>query len=225
MKILSAFSFKTAISTGLALTLLGTVAGCAVVDPGYGNYPIYGDIGNYSNTDFKRVSQTLRNDLRRKGYQVLDIHSDNYRGNRAITAIARKNNQTYELKYSYPDLRLISSNKRASSNIWQDDRYDKDRYGKYDYKKDKYRTHGKYKNNKRYKDDDIEDSIKRDSRYPAIKQRAVNKVRSMGYSVKDIEFEEKSGRGVFEIEAKRGSQEYEILLGYPNLNVIKIEKD
>ena len=225
MKILSAFSFKAAISTGLALTLLGTVAGCAVVDPGYGNYPIYGDRGDYGNTDYKRVSQTLRNDLRRKGYQVLDIRSDNYRGNRAITAIARKNNQTYELKYSYPDLRLISSNKRGSSNVWQDDRYDKDRYDKYDYKKDKYRNHGKYKNNKRYKDEDIEDSIKRDSRYPATKQRAVNKVRSMGYSVKDIEFEEKNGRGVFEIEAKRGSQEYEILLGYPNLNVIKIEKD
>ena len=225
MKILSAFSFKTAISTGLALTLLGTVAGCAVVDPGYGNYPIYGDSGGYGNTDYKRVSQTLRNDLRRKGYQVLDIRSDNYRGNRAITTIARKNNQTYELKYSYPDLRLISSNKRGSSNVWQDDRYDKDRYDKYDYKKDKYRNHGKYKNNKRYKNDDIEDSIKRDSRYPAIKQRAVNKVRSMGYRVEDIEFEEKNGRGVFEIEAKRGSQEYEILLGYPNLNVIKIEKD
>jgi len=225
VKILSAFSFKTAISTGLALTLLGTVAGCAVVDPGYGNYPIYGDSGGYGNTDYKRVSQTLRNDLRRKGYQVLDIRSDNYRGNRAITAIARKNNQTYELKYSYPDLRLISSNKRGSSNVWQDDRYDKDRYDKYDYKKDKYRNHGKYKNNKRYKDDDIEDSIKRDSRYPAIKQRAVNKVRSMGYRVEDIEFEEKNGRGVFEIDAKRGSQEYEILLGYPNLNVIKIAKD
>ena len=75
------------------------------------------------------------------------------------------------------------------------------------------------------KNDDIEDSIKRDSRYPAIKQRAINKVRSMGCRVEDIELEEKNGRGVFEIEAKRGSQEYEILLGYPNLNVIKVEKD
>lgn len=225
MKILSAFSFKTVISAGLALTLLGTVAGCAVVDPSYGNYPIYGGNNDYGNADYKRVSQTLSNNLRRQGYQVMDIRSDNYRGNRAITAIARKNNQTYELKYSYPDLRLISSNKKASSNIWQDDRYDKDRYDKDDYKKDKYKNHGKYKNNKRYKDDDIENSIKRDSRYPAIKQRAVNKVKSMGYNVKDIELDEKNGRGVFEIEARRGSQEYEILLGYPNLNVIKIEKD
>ena len=214
MKILPAFSFKTAISAGLALTMLGTVAGCAVVGPGYEDYPIYGGNSDYGNVDYKRVNQTLRNDLRRKGYQVMDIRADNYRGNRAITAIARKNNQTYELKYTYPDLRLISSNKRASTSIWQDDRYDKD-----DYKKDKY------KNNKHYKKDDIEDSIKRDSRYPAIKQRAINKVRSMGYRVEDIELEEKNGRGVFEIEAKRGSQEYEILLGYPNLNVIKVEKD
>ena len=194
--------------------MLGTVAGCAVVGPGYEDYPIYGGNSDYGNVDYKRVNQTLRNDLRRKGYQVMDIRADNYRGNRAITAIARKNNQTYELKYTYPDLRLISSNKRASTSIWQDDRYDKN-----DYKKDKY------KNNKHYKNDDIEDSIKRDSRYPAIKQRAINKVRSMGYRVEDIELEEKNGRGVFEIEAKRGSQEYEILLGYPNLNVIKVEKD
>lgn len=113
MKTLSAFSFKTAISAGLALTLLGTVAGCAVVDPGYGNYPIYGGNSDYGNADYKRVSQTLSNNLRRQGYQVMDIRSDNYRGNHAITAIARKNNQTYELKYSYPDLRLISSNKEV----------------------------------------------------------------------------------------------------------------
>ena len=224
MKILPAFSLKTAISAGLALTMLGTVAGCAVVGPGYEDYPIYGGNSDYGNGDYKRVSQTLRNNLSRQGYQVMDIRSDNYRGNRAITAIARKNNQTYELKYTYPDLRLISSNKTASSNIWQDDRYDKDRYDKDDYKKDKYKNNGKYKNDKRYKNN-TEGSIKRESRYPAIKQGAVNKVRSMGYQVKDIEFEEKNGRGVFEIEAKRGSQEYEILLGYPNLNVIKVEKD
>ena len=200
--------------------MLGTVAGCAAVGPSYEDYPIYGGNSDYGNADYKRVSQTLRNNLSRQGYQIMDIRSDNYRGNRAITAIARKNNQTYELKHTYPDLRLISSNKIASSNIWQDDRYNKD-----DYEKDKYKNNGKYKNDKRYKNNDIEDRIKRESRYPAIKQGAVNKVRSMGYQVKDIELEEKNGRGVFEIEAKRGSQQYEILLGYPNLNVIKVEKD
>nr|WP_279626192.1 PepSY domain-containing protein [Psychrobacter piechaudii] len=58
-----------------------------------------------------------------------------------------------------------------------------------------------------------------------MKRQAVRKVQSMGYRVDEIELDEKNGRGIFEIEAKRGGQEYEIELGYPNLNVIKIEKD
>ncbi|WP_261862545.1 hypothetical protein [Psychrobacter sp. JCM 18900] len=72
---------------------------------------------------------------------------------------------------------------------------------------------------------DVEDTIKREARYPTIKRRAVNKVRAMGYRVEDIDLEEKNKRGVFEIEAKRGSQKYEILLSYPNLDVIKVRKD
>ena len=68
-------------------------------------------------------------------------------------------------------------------------------------------------------------SIDKELYQPAIEQRAANKVSNMGYRVKDIDFEQKNNRGVFEIEAKRGSQEYEITLGYPNLNVIKIKKD
>lgn len=223
MKILQLSSFKTALSTGLTVAILGTTVGCTVVGPGYDNQPIYrGDTG-YGNANYSRVTQQLRNDLRRKGYQVMDIRSDSYRGNRAITTIARKNNQAYELKYTYPGLRLISSNRQDWSKKRDDDRYDNDRdYDKHDYdKKDKYRN----KNRNRYKNDDVEDSIKRESRYPAIKQRAVRKLRAMGYRVKNIELEEKNNRGVFEIEARRGSQDYEILLGYPNLNVIKVEND
>lgn len=85
-----------------------------------------------------------------------------------------------------------------------------------------------YKNNKyRYKNDgdDVEDRIKQEARYPTIKQRAIRKMNRMGYQVEDIELDEKNNRGVFEIEAKRGGQEYEVILGYPNLNVIKLEKD
>ncbi|WP_250163542.1 hypothetical protein [Psychrobacter sp. WY6] len=134
MKILKPFSIKTIISTGLAVTLLGTSVGCAVVGSGYDNYPVYGGNDDYGNADYNRISQKLRADLRRKGYQVMDIKSDNYRGNRIMTAYAKKNNQAYELKYTYPDLKLISSNKKAWSNVWQDDRYDNDHY-----KKDKYK--------------------------------------------------------------------------------------
>ncbi|OXL19718.1 PepSY domain-containing protein [Psychrobacter sp. DAB_AL32B] len=216
MKTLKPFSFKTALSAGLALTLIGATAGCAVAGSGYDNYPIYNDNSGYSNAENNRAIQQLRKDLRRQGYQVMDIRSDSNRGNRVLTAFAKKNNQAYELKYTSPDLRLISSNKKAWSNIWQD---------KNNGYNGKHHNSGKYNNNNRYKNDDVEDRIKKEARYPAIKQRAIRKVEGMGYRVKDIELEEKNNRGVFEIEAKRGSQEYDILLGYPNLNVIKIEKD
>ena len=222
MKPLKPFSFKTTVSAGLIIALLGTTVGCTVVGPGYDNQSVYRSDNNRQNDSFTRVSQQLRQDLRRKGYQVMDIRSDSYRGDRAITAFAKKDNQAYELKYTYPALRLISSNKRAWSNNWEQNSYSKD--NNHD-KKDKYKGNGKYKNDKRYKKDDVEDSIKRESRYPAIQRRAVSKVRSMGYRVDSIDLKEKNKRGVFEVEAKRGSQKYEILLSYPNLDVIRVKKD
>ena len=153
MKILPFFSLKTALSAGLVVTLLGTTVGCSVVGPGYDNQPIYRGDDN-RNDSFNRVSQQLRQDLRRKGYQVMDIRSDTYRGDRAITAYAKKNNQAYEFKYTYPNLRLISSNKRDWSNDWKDDKYqnDKGHNNKNKYKhKNKGKHKGKYKHDNRYK--------------------------------------------------------------------------
>ena len=151
MKILQLFSLKTARSAGLSLTLLGTMVGCTVVGPGYDNNSVYrGDKGYDNNASYNRVSQRLRQDLRRKGYQVIDIKSDNYRGNRAITAYAKKSNQTYELKYTYPSLKLISSNRQDWSKKRYDDKYDDDhdydKHGKY-----KKKGKGKYKKNHKYK--------------------------------------------------------------------------
>ena len=222
MKTIKPFSLRTAVSTGLALTLLGTTVGCTVVGPGYDNQRVYRVDNNRQNDSFNRVSQQLRQDLRRKGYQVMAIKPDSYRGERAITAFVKKNNQAYEVKYTYPTLRLINSNKIAWSNNGRDNKYqrDNDRY-----KKDKYKDDDKYKGNKRYKKGDVKDSIKRESRYPAIKRRAINKVRAMGYRVEDIDLEENNKRGVFEVEARRGSQKYEILLSYPTLEVIRVKKD
>lgn len=222
MNVSKLWSIKSTLALGMAVAMLGTTVGCTVVGPGYGNDSIYRGDSNYGNANFDRVSRQLRQDLNRKGYQVLDIKPDNYRGNRSIIAYAKKNNQAYELKYTYPDLKLINSSKKGSSNIWQDDKRQKD---KGNYKKDKYNNQGRYKNKDRYKNDNVEKRIQKEARYPAIKQQAVAKVISMGYLVKDIKLEEKNNRGVFEIEAKRGSQDYEIVLSYPNLNVIKVEKD
>lgn len=145
MNIRKSLSFKTVISTGLVAVLLGATVGCTVAGPGYDNRPIYRD-NNNGNANYNRASQQLRQDLRRQGYQVMDIKSDDYRGNRILTAHARKNNQNYELKYTYPNLRLISSNKTSWSNKDQDDRYKKDHH-----KKDKHKNNGKHKNDKHHK--------------------------------------------------------------------------
>ncbi|MBF0657414.1 hypothetical protein IPZ60_01530 [Psychrobacter sp. NG25] len=209
MRTLQRSTVKTILSSGLAVALLGTMVGCTTIASPYDNRPVYRD-SNTSNNNVNRVSQQLRQDLRRNGYDVRDIQASNYRGNQILTAYAIKGKQAYELKYTYPDLRLISSDKKSWSSNG---------------KEGKYKDNGKHKNSKHHKNDDVEDSIIREARYPAIKQQAVRKVSAMGYRVKDIELEEKNNRGVFEIEAKRGSQDYEILLGYPNLNIIQVKKD
>jgi uncharacterized membrane protein YkoI len=219
MKTINPFSIKAILSTSLVIALLGTTVGCAVVGSGYDNQPVYRGDNNSQSNNFNRVSQQLRQDLRRKGYQVIDIRADSYLGDRALTAYAKKNNQAYELKYTYPTLRLISSSKKAWPDNW--DNKSKNNNGRY--KENKHKDN--YQNGQRYKKGDVEDTIKRESRYPAIKRRAINKVRAMGYRVEDIDLEEKNKRGVFEIEGKRGSQKYEILLSYPNLDVIKVRKD
>ncbi len=147
MSMLKAFSFKSVISTGLVVALLGTTAGCTVAGSGYGNQPVYRGGDTYSNADYNRVSQQLRQNLRRQGYQVMDIRSDNYRGDRALTAHVRKDNQNYELKYAYPNLKLISSNRTSWSNNDQDKKYEKKRS-----QKNKYKNNGKHndKHNKRH---------------------------------------------------------------------------
>ncbi len=149
MNLSNLFSFKTVVSTGLVAALLGTTVGCSTVaGPGYGydNRPIYRD-NNNDNANYNRASQQLRQNLRRQGYQVMDIRSDNYRGDRALTAHVRKDNQNYELKYAYPSLKLISSNRTSWSSKGKHDKYDKKHP-----QKNKYKNNGKHndKHNKRH---------------------------------------------------------------------------
>lgn len=212
-------TLKAAVSAGLTVALLGTAVGCTVTS-GYDNQPVYRD------GSFNRASQQLRQDLRRSGYDVINIKSDEYRGRQILIAYAKKNNQLYELKYTYPELKRISSVKKSGENIWQDN----NDYRQKNHKNNgnsKYKNNGNYKNNseRKKKGHDVEDRIKQEARYPAIKQRAIRKVNAMGYRVTDIELDEKKNRAFFDIEAKRGGQDYEIELSYPDLNVIKLKKD
>lgn len=210
MKVVPSSTLKTILSSTLAAALLTTI-GCTAMASDYNNQnPNYKNQSSvYRDGNFGTIAQKLRRDLSRSGYQVMDIQADSYRGNQSLVVYAKKNNQPYELKYTYPGLKLISSSQKDWSNVW----------------KDKDRQNGNNYHNNKHDNNDIEDNIKKEARYPSIKQRAINKVRNMGYTIKDIELKEKNNRGIFEIEAKRGNQEYDIVLSYPDLNVIKLEKD
>lgn len=212
MKVVPRFTMKTILSSALTAALLTTTIGSTAVASDYGNQN-YNNHNNqssiYRDGNFGTIAQKLRRDLSRNGYQVMDIQADSYRGNRSLVVYAKKNNQPYELKYTYPGLKLISSSQKDWSNVW----------------KDKDRHYGNNYHNNKHNNNDIEDNIKKEARYSAVKQRAINKVRNMGYTIKDIELKEKNNRGIFEIEAKRGNQEYDIVLSYPDLSVIKLEKD
>lgn len=66
-------------------------------------------------------------------------------------------------------------------------------------------------------------SIDKDIYRPAIEQRAVNKVSSMGYRVEDVKY--KKGDNKIKVKARRGGEDYKIELGYPGYNVLKIKED
>ncbi len=102
MTFISRLTMKTVVSAGLAVTLLSATVGCTVTS-GYDNQPVYRD------GSFSRASQQLRQELRRSGYDVINIRSDDYRGRQILVVHAKKKNQLYELKYTYPDLKRISS--------------------------------------------------------------------------------------------------------------------
>ena len=194
--------FKTVVASSLAVAILGTtMGGMAIASNHYNNH---GEQQIYRDGNFGQVASQLRQNLRSSGYNVMDIQAD---GSNKINVYAKKNNQPYQLKYTYPELKLISSQQKAWSKVWQD----------------KNKHHNSYKNHG--SNNDIEDKIKNESRYPTIKQRAITKLSNQGYNVTDIELDEQDNRGVFEIEAKRGNQEYDIVLSYPDLNTIKFEKD
>lgn len=194
-------TLKTVTASALSIALLSTaIGGTAMAYDHGGNGYKEGSHHIYKDQNFGKNIGKLRADLRRSGYYVMDVQavSDN-----RINVYAKKNNQPYELKYTYPELKLISSAKKDWSTVWDDKNHHGDRHDK----------------------NDIEDTIKNESRYPQVKQRAIKKLNNMGYQVEDIEIDEQNGKGVFEIEATNSGQDYEVILGYPNLNVIKLERD
>lgn len=202
MTIIKRSTVKAAISASLAVALLGTTIGSTAMASNHGEHQIYRD------ANFGQIKQQLRQDLRSDGYYLMDIEAD---GNNRINAYAKKNNKPYELKYTYPGLKLISSTQKDWSKVWED--------------KNNHHNNYQDRNNHHNNGDDLEDRIKKESRYPSIKQSAINKIKNMGYQIDKIEIDEDNGQAIFEIEAKRGGQDYDIDMSYPDLKIIKSEKD
>ena len=84
--------------------------------------------------------------------------------------------------------------------------------------KDIYKDSSVYKKNKKHLK-----SIDKQVYQPAIEQKAANKVRSMGYRVQDVKYNQ--GKRTIKVKAERGRQNYKIELGYPRYNVLNIKKN
>lgn len=154
----------------------------------------------YSDAHFGHISQNIRQSLQQKGYQIINIKADDYDDKPALEVYAKKDGQAYEFTYSYPDLKVLETKQKAWSQLWHDD-------------------------NQPDLDDKIKKSVYEDNNFESIKQQAIQKLTNMGYQVEDIDVDDYRQKPVLEIEAERGSQDYDIKLSYPDLQIIKIEDD
>ena len=108
---------KTVVSAAIAIALLSTTLSGTAIASSYNEQPIYHDDSSFNqHDDFGQISQRLRQELRSSGYQVMDIQAD---GSNRINVYAKKDNQPYQLKYTYPGLKLISSQQKNWSNVWK----------------------------------------------------------------------------------------------------------
>lgn len=137
MTIASRLAFKTAVSTGLMSVFLLATVGCTTT-PSYNHTPVYNGKPVYQDKTLGHTRQALRQQLRRSGYNVMDIRTDDYRGNQILVVHAKKNKQGYTLKYTYPELRLISTDRSDWSNGKKDKKYKYKENGKHHKSKDKH---------------------------------------------------------------------------------------
>jgi len=61
----------------------------------------------YSNKNFEQNRTKAIRMLEQRGYRVHDIDADDYRGRPVLDVEAYKGGREYDIKLSYPDLRII----------------------------------------------------------------------------------------------------------------------
>ena len=205
---------KALITSVLSATLLTGIATSAVMTSAVASNASEQQI--YRNGDFGRLAQTLRSDLSRQGYQVMDLKADTYNNNSALKVYAKKNNKGYELTYSYPNLKLLKNEQKAWSQLWQDKNS-----GNRHHNNSGNQHHG----NKHYGKNNVKDSIKQDANLNTIMAKAERKLKNMGYKIDEIEVDDYQNKGILKADVDRGDKEYEIRLSYPGLQILTIEED
>lgn len=61
----------------------------------------------YQDKNYQSVITKARQTLEAKGYQVIEIEADDYRFQPALSVEAIKNGQEYDIKLSYPNLKVL----------------------------------------------------------------------------------------------------------------------
>lgn len=205
---------KALITSVLSATLLTGLATSAVMSSAVASNASEQQI--YRNGDFGRLAQTLRSDLSRQGYQVMDIKADTHNNNSALKVYAKKNNKGYELTYSYPNLKLLKNEQKAWSQLWQDKNSSNRHYNN---------SGNQHHGNKHYSKNNVKDSIKQDANLNTIMAKAERKLKNMGYKIDEIEVDDYQNKGILKADVDRGDKEYEIRLSYPGLQILTIEED
>jgi len=210
---------KALLTSVLSATLLTGLATSAVMTSAVASNASEQQI--YRNGDFGRLAQTLRSNLSRQGYQVMDIKADTHNNNSAIKVYAKKNNKAYELTYSYPNLKLLKNEQKAWSQLWQDKNNGNRHHNNYGNQHHGNQHHG----NNYYGKNNVKDSIKQDANFNTIMAKAERKLKNMGYKIDEIEVDDYQNKGILKADVDLGDKEYEIRLSYPGLKILTIEED
>lgn len=187
-------------------TSVGVITSAVAYDHGhqyhshYNHHNHHNEQAIYRDQNFGQTAQTLRMQLRQQGYIVMDIQAATHQDKSALKVYAKKNNQAYEMTYSYPGLKLLTSEKKPWSQLWHN------------------QHQGQHFNS-------VKDSITKDANYTAVLQKAENKLTSMGYHIDEIEADDDHDQPILKADVDQGDKEYEIRLSYPSLTILSIEED
>ena len=76
-----------------------------------------------------------------------------------------------------------------------------------------------------FSDDHIERQVYNDANFAQNRAKAVQMLEQRGYQVRNIEADDHWGKPVLEADAYKNGQEYDIVLSYPDLKIIKEKVD